>query len=170
MRAIRQAGWGRSSSLDFGRKQNVVEVQGSKTRAPLRATYSSSTRRPTSDKERDNRGTTSDSFRYFIEDASASAVRGEDGPADVAVGGHGCQFPPGANKGKNLSAPRDLFRLVDKKALHNLHHPEDSFNQTVDLVVGVEGTKEVCSPAKHKHLCPDDSGRVEVPPARLRAL
>lgn len=26
--------------------------------------------------------------------SAASAVGGEDGPADVAVGGHGCQFPP----------------------------------------------------------------------------
>ena len=31
----------------------------------------------------------------------ASTVGGEDGPADVAVGGHGCQFPPGVNKREN---------------------------------------------------------------------
>lgn len=40
----------------------------------------------------------------------------------------------------------------------------------VDLIVGVEGTKAVCSPSKHKHLCPDDGGWVEVPPACRSAL
>lgn len=32
-----------------------------------------------------------------------SPMGGEDGPADVAVGGHGCQLPPGVNKGKSYS-------------------------------------------------------------------
>lgn len=40
----------------------------------------------------------------------------------------------------------------------------------VDLVVGVEGTKSVCSPSKYKHLCPNDGGWVEVPPACRSAL
>lgn len=35
--------------------------------------------------------------------AAASPVRGEDGPADVAVGGHGCQLPPGENNRKSQS-------------------------------------------------------------------
>ena len=40
----------------------------------------------------------------------------------------------------------------------------------VDLVVGVEGAKAVCSPPKYKHLCSDDGGRVEVSPACWSAL
>lgn len=40
----------------------------------------------------------------------------------------------------------------------------------VDLVVGVEGTEAVRSPSEHKHLRPDDGGRVEVPPACRSAL
>lgn len=39
---------------------------------------------------------------------AASAMGGEDGPADVAVGGHGCQFPPTENK-----RPVTLTRLTD---------------------------------------------------------
>lgn len=35
--------------------------------------------------------------------SAASPVRGEDGSADVAVGGHGCQFPPGENDRKSQS-------------------------------------------------------------------
>lgn len=34
---------------------------------------------------------------------AASPVRGEDGPADVAVSGHGCQLPP---EGDNREKPR----------------------------------------------------------------
>lgn len=41
---------------------------------------------------------------------------------------------------------------------------------TVDLVVGVEGAEAVGSPSEHKHLCPDDGGRVEVSPASRSAL
>lgn len=32
---------------------------------------------------------------------TASTMGGEDGPADVAVGGHGCQLPPTHNHQKN---------------------------------------------------------------------
>ena len=40
----------------------------------------------------------------------------------------------------------------------------------VDLIVGVERPKAIRPATKHKHLRPDNSGRVEVPPARRRAL
>lgn len=30
--------------------------------------------------------------------SAASTMGGEDGPANVAVGGHGCKFPPTDNK------------------------------------------------------------------------
>lgn len=41
---------------------------------------------------------------------------------------------------------------------------------TVDLVVRVEGAEAVSSPAKHKHLCPNDGGRMEISPASRSAL
>lgn len=44
---------------------------------------------------------------------------------------------------------------------HRLEHPD---HVAVQLIVGVERTKAVRTSSKHKHLCPDDGGRVEVPP------
>lgn len=45
---------------------------------------------------------------------------------------------------------------------HRLKHPD---HVAVQLIVGVERTKAVRTASKHKHLCPDDGGGVEVPPA-----
>lgn len=42
---------------------------------------------------------------------AASPVGGEDGPADVAVGGHGCQLPPEGNSTHKVpsSSKRDAI-------------------------------------------------------------
>lgn len=38
-----------------------------------------------------------------VRSSAVSPMGGEDGPADVAVGGHGCQLPPVVNKEKCYS-------------------------------------------------------------------
>lgn len=40
--------------------------------------------------------------------SAASTMGGEDGPANVAVGGHGCQFPPTEN---NVSQSNIVFLI-----------------------------------------------------------
>lgn len=48
--------------------------------------------------------------------SAASAMGGEDGPADVAVGGHGCQFPPTENNRRvTLTQLTDIYQAADMK-------------------------------------------------------
>ena len=48
--------------------------------------------------------------------SAASAMGGEDGPADVAVGRHGCQFPPTEkNRQVTLTHLNDTDSAADRK-------------------------------------------------------
>lgn len=66
---------------------------------------------------------------------------GEDRPADVAVGGHGCQFPPGVNNRKVSNKNLHLWEGRTPQCLRHCNHTELLLNTELYITILFETEK-----------------------------